>query len=79
LCSHDKAVAERGAHLYLEGWAPLLTFAGGLGAVTKHLWSELEADQFARIAVAMGVQPADRRDPVSRCVRAGLGRSEGTG
>jgi uncharacterized SAM-binding protein YcdF (DUF218 family) len=58
LCSHDKAVAERGAHLYLEGWAPLLIFAGGLGAITKHLWSEPEADQFARIAVAMGVPPA---------------------
>ena len=30
LCSHDKAVAERGAQLFLEGWAPLLIFAGGL-------------------------------------------------
>ena len=59
LCSHDKAVAERGAELFLEGWAPLLIFAGGLGAITKHLWAEPEADQFAAIAVSMGV-PRER-------------------
>ena len=28
LCSHDKRVAETGAQLFLEGWAPLLIFAG---------------------------------------------------
>ena len=55
LCSHDKAVAERGAQLFLAGLAPLLIFSGGLGAITKHLWSEPEADQFAAIAIAMGV------------------------
>jgi uncharacterized SAM-binding protein YcdF (DUF218 family) len=55
LCSHDTVVAERAAQLFLEGWAPLLIFAGGLGAITKHLWSEPEADQFARIAVRLGV------------------------
>jgi len=59
LCSHDKGVAERGAELFLEGWAPLLIFAGGLGVITRHLWDEPEADQFARIAVEMGV-PTDR-------------------
>jgi uncharacterized SAM-binding protein YcdF (DUF218 family) len=59
LCSHDKAVAERGARLFLDGWAPLLIFAGGLGVITRHLWKEPEADQFAAIAVGMGV-PADR-------------------
>src|SRR6188474_2264075 len=59
LCSHDKAVAARGAELFLQGWAPLLIFAGGLGAITRRLWREPEADQFARIAVEMGV-PADR-------------------
>jgi uncharacterized SAM-binding protein YcdF (DUF218 family) len=55
LCSHDTIVAERGARLFLEGWAPLLIFSGGLGAITKHLWADAEADRFARIAVAMGV------------------------
>jgi hypothetical protein len=59
LCSHDKIVANRGAELFLEGWAPLLIFAGGLGSITSRLWQEPEADQFAKIAVAMGV-PQDR-------------------
>jgi len=58
LCSYDKAVAERGAQLFLAGLAPLLIFSGGLGAITKHLWSEPEADQFAAIAAAMGVPRA---------------------
>lgn len=58
LCSHDKKVAETGAQLFLEGWAPLLIFAGGLGAITKGMWSEPEADQFARIAIAKGVPSA---------------------
>jgi uncharacterized SAM-binding protein YcdF (DUF218 family) len=55
LCSHDTVVAERAARLFLEGWAPRLIFAGGLGVITKHFWSEPEADQFARIAIGMGV------------------------
>jgi uncharacterized SAM-binding protein YcdF (DUF218 family) len=55
LCSHDTAVAERGAQLYLEGWAPLLVFSGGLGVITKNLWSEPEAELFASIARGMGV------------------------
>lgn len=55
LCSHDTSVAARGAQLWLEGWAPRLVYSGGLGAITRHLWSEPEADQFARVAVAMGV------------------------
>jgi uncharacterized SAM-binding protein YcdF (DUF218 family) len=50
-------VAERGAELFLDGWAPRLIFSGGLGSITKHLWQESEADQFARIAVKMGVPP----------------------
>ncbi len=59
LCSHDTIVAERGAQLFLDGWAPLLIFSGGLGAITQHFWSEPEADQFAEIAVGMGV-PRER-------------------
>jgi len=55
LCSYDLTVAERGAQLFLEGWAPLLIFSGGLGAITKHLWTVPEADQFAAIAVEKGV------------------------
>lgn len=59
LCSHDTRVAERGAELFLAGWAPWLIFSGGLGAITRQLWQEPEADQFARLAVALGV-PEDR-------------------
>src|SRR5260370_7611405 len=59
LCSHDTGVARRGAELFLQQWAPLLIFAGGRGAITRHLWNEPEADQFARIAVEMKV-PKDR-------------------
>lgn len=55
LGSHDKRVATRGAELYLEGWAPLLVFSGGLGNLTKDIWTETEADQFAAIARDMGV------------------------
>ena len=55
LCSHDERVAERGAQLFLEGWAPLIIFSGGQGAITKSLWDEPEAERFARIATALNV------------------------
>lgn len=55
LGSHDQRVARRGADLYLDGFAPLLVFSGGLGRLTKALWQETEADLFARIAVELGV------------------------
>lgn len=58
LGSHDLRVANRGAELYLQGWAPLLIFSGGLGNVTKGIWTETEADQFAAIAINMGVPPS---------------------
>ncbi|MBW3628636.1 MAG: YdcF family protein [Gemmatimonadetes bacterium] len=59
LCSYDIRVAERGAELLLEGWAPLLIFSGGLGTITRVMWNEPEADQFARVAMSMGV-PAEQ-------------------
>jgi uncharacterized SAM-binding protein YcdF (DUF218 family) len=55
LCSHDERVAERGAQLFLEGWAPLIIFSGRHGAITRNLWSEPEAERFARIAMSLGV------------------------
>ncbi|HVY75365.1 MAG TPA: YdcF family protein [Puia sp.] len=55
LGSHDLRVAERAADLYLQGWAPLVVFSGGLGNLTRDLWTEPEADQFARIAIGRGV------------------------
>jgi len=59
LCSHDKRVAERAAQLFLDDWAPLLIFSGGLGSITRTFWTEPEADQFAAIAVRMGVPKED--------------------
>lgn len=59
LCSHDERVAERGAQLFLEGFAPLLIFSGGRGAITSTLWEEPEAERFARIATNLGV-PRER-------------------
>ena len=59
LGSHDTRVAERAAELYHQGWAPLLIFSGGLGRLTENVWTESEADLFARIAVERGV-PAEQ-------------------
>ena len=53
--SHDLRVGEYGARLWLDGWAPWMLLSGGLGNLTKHIWEEAEADQFARIAREMGV------------------------
>jgi uncharacterized SAM-binding protein YcdF (DUF218 family) len=58
LGSHDLRVAERGAELWLQGYAPWLLFAGGLGRLTLGLWQESEADKFAAVAQQMGV-PAE--------------------
>ncbi len=59
LGSHDTRVAERGAELLLAGYAPWLVFSGGLGRLTEGLWTEPEADTFARIARGRGV-PAEQ-------------------
>jgi uncharacterized SAM-binding protein YcdF (DUF218 family) len=53
--SHDVRVAERGAFLFLDGFAPLIVFSGGLGNLTRNLWDEPEAHKFARVARGMGV------------------------
>ena len=55
LGSHDTRVANRGAELYLQNYAPLLIFSGGLGNLTQGIWKEPEADIFAKIAESMGV------------------------
>ncbi len=59
LGSHDIRVAERGAKLFLEGWAPLIIFSGGFGNLTKDEWKKAEADKFVEIAIKMGV-PKDK-------------------
>lgn len=55
LGSLDTRTAERGADLYLQGYAPIIIFSGGLGKLTKDLWSGTEADLFATIALDKGV------------------------
>jgi uncharacterized SAM-binding protein YcdF (DUF218 family) len=56
LGSHDLRVAERAAELYLQGFAPLVIMSGGLGNFTKEMWTEKEADKFAKIAIQKGVR-----------------------
>lgn len=58
LGSYDLRVAERGAELYLKGYAPLLIYSGGLGKQTKFMWTLSEAELFAQVAIKMGV-PAE--------------------
>ena len=55
LGSHDLRVAERAAELYLQGFAPLVIMSGGLGNFTKEIWTEKEADKFAKVAIQKGV------------------------
>lgn len=55
LGSHDLRVADRAAALYLQGYATLLIFSGGLGNFTREIWTSPEADQFAAIAINKGV------------------------
>lgn len=59
LGSHDTRVAERGAELYLAGWAPLVVFSGNLGSLTSEMWTRPEAEIFAEVAHGMGV-PRER-------------------
>lgn len=55
LGSNDPRVAEHGARLFLEGWAPRIVFSGGVGALTEGMYVASEAEHFAGIAREMGV------------------------
>ncbi len=56
--SHDTRCAERGAQLFLEGWAPLLVFSGGFGSkMPSENWDRTEAEVFAEVAIQKGVPP----------------------
>jgi uncharacterized SAM-binding protein YcdF (DUF218 family) len=59
LGSHDPRVAERGAEVFLTGWAPLIVFSGNLGSLTREIWDRPEAEIFADVAAALGV-PRER-------------------
>ncbi len=51
--------AERGAELFLAGWAPLLVMSGGLGRISQDHFEKTEAETYKEIAQKMGV-PADK-------------------
>jgi uncharacterized SAM-binding protein YcdF (DUF218 family) len=70
LGSHDTRVAERGAELFVDGWAPLVVFSGHLGSLTSGIWTRPEAEVFAEIAVERGV-PRDRILLESRSTNTG--------
>ncbi|PKG40282.1 YdcF family protein [Psychromonas sp. Urea-02u-13] len=55
LGSNDIRVAERGAELYLAGFAPLLIFSGAVGKLTEGIFDCSEALYFANRAIEMGV------------------------
>jgi uncharacterized SAM-binding protein YcdF (DUF218 family) len=59
LGSHDTRVAERGAEVFLAGWAPHIVFSGNLGALTTEIWTRPEAEIFAEVAEKSGV-PRER-------------------
>ena len=59
LGSHDTRVAERGAEVFLGGWAPVIVFSGNLGALTSGMWERPEAEVFADVAAGRGV-PRER-------------------
>ncbi len=52
---YDDNVARRAAQLYLEGYAPVIVFTGGLGRNTTGLFSQSEAEVFAKVAMDCGV------------------------
>jgi len=58
LGSHDVRIAEYGAKLFLDGWAPIIIFSGGVAHEDDLLrtpWNIPEAEVFANRAREMGV------------------------
>lgn len=55
----DITVADFAADLFLKGYADKIIFSGGLGKITSKLWSEPEANIFAKRAIEKGV-PEDK-------------------
>ena len=55
LGSNDIRVAEYASDLFLQGYAPLVVFSGGIGELTKNMFPRSEADIFAELAMKRGV------------------------
>ena len=70
LGSHDTRVPERGAEVFLAGWAPLIVFSGNLGALTTEIWTRPEAEIFAEVAEKKGV-PRERMLLETRATHTG--------
>lgn len=59
LCSMDTRVAQRAAELFDGGYGNVIIISGGVGKLTKDVFTEPEAQVFSKIMVAAGV-PADK-------------------
>lgn len=62
LGSNDIRVAQRGAELFLNNYAPLILFSGGIAHTEDMLntgWNKPEADVFAEEAIKLGVPKED--------------------
>ena len=57
--SFDENVARRSAQLYLEGYAPIIIFTGGLGRCTSGRFTITEAERFGNLAMELGVPQKD--------------------
>lgn len=53
-CS-DISVVKRATELYFKGYSDKIIFTGGLGKITNRIWSEPEAEIFAKRAIELGV------------------------
>ncbi len=56
---YDDNVARRAAELYHQGYGPRILFTGGLGRNTTGLFSRSEAENFAAVAMELGVPEGD--------------------
>ena len=52
---YNEDIPRRAAQLYRDGYAPWVLFSGGLGRNTAGMWTESEAERFARIAMDEGI------------------------
>jgi uncharacterized SAM-binding protein YcdF (DUF218 family) len=55
LGSNDLRVAEWAGDLYLRGLAPFIVVSGNSGALTRHLFTRTEAEEFRDVMVGRGV------------------------
>jgi len=59
LCSHDIRVADYATKLFLDCFAPIIIFSGGIahkGELIETPWKKSEAEMFAERAIQLGVQ-----------------------